>query len=416
MKIVNIEVERFKVPAYNGIDAWGKQHPVPRREVEEALLRIVTDEGAEGVYVSSQRHFEPTEHYPEEWLQGQKSEPAKRSHQVNANAWDTLIDIVRPHLIGEDPFCRERIWRKLSELQRAFSGLTDRMLAMIDLALWDLAGKVSGMPVYKLLGGHREKLNAYASTMVGDNLKGGLSSPEEYADFAEACVKQGYTAIKLHTFMDEQWTPSTILATPDPRRDIEACQAVRERVGKDVVLMLDSYHSYNRQQALYIGRELEKLDFYWLEEPLNEYSVSSYVWLTEQLDIPVIGPETHKGKLFARTEWVIRGAVDILRAGVMGVGGLTPFMKIVHLAESFGMPLEAHSPGIGTLHAMAAMAIPGEYYERGLLHPFLNYDVIPPWLNEAVDPLDENGYVSVPQGPGLGVNINYDYIKEHRIK
>lgn len=416
MKIVDLQVVRFRVPAYNGFNVDGHQHPVSGRWSEEALIRIVTDEGAEGVYVSSQRHFEPTDKFPFERLVDLSAGGGRQgSFQVNSNSWDVLLKTVRPHLIGEDPVCRERIWRKLNGLQRSFPKLTDRILAMIDLTLWDLAGKVSKLPVYKLLGGHREKVKAYASTMVGDHYKGGLSTPEEYADYAEVCKKQGYKAFKLHTWMDEVWTPSTITATPDLLRDVEACRAVRERVGVDMVLMLDPYHTYSRQQALTIGRELEKLNYYWLEEPMNEYSVSSYAWLSEQLDIPVIGPESHAGKIYARTEWVIRKAADILRAGVMGVGGLTPFMKIVHLAEAFGIPLEAHSPGVGTLHAIAAMSIPGEYYERGLLHPFLNYDVKPPWLNEMIDPMDEEGFISVPQGPGLGMNINYDYIERHRI-
>lgn len=412
MKIVDLQVERFVVKAYNGFDADGHQHPVPERHSEEALIRIVTDEGAEGIYVSSQRHFEPTEAYP---FERPKSGDAG-SYQVNANAWSVLTKTVRPHLIGEDPFCRERIWRKLAGLQRSFPQLTDRVLAMIDLALWDLAGKAAGVPVYKLLGGHRTKVKAYASTMVGDHYEGGLNTPEAYAEYAEACKRRGYTAFKLHTWMDEEWSGSTIAGTPDPRRDIEACRAVREQVGGDMVLMLDPYHGYNRRQALFIGKELEKLDYYWLEEPMNEYSVSSYVWLSEQLDIAVIGPESHAGKLYARTEWVVRKAADILRAGVMGVGGLTPFMKIAHLAEAFDIPLEVHSPGVGTLHAIAAMSVPGEYYERGLLHPFLNYDVTPPWLNAPVDPMDESGYVAVPQGAGLGVSVNEDYIEEHQVR
>src|SRR5690606_38962778 len=139
------------------------------------------------------------------------------------------------------------------------------------------------------------------------------------------------------------------------------------------------------------------------------------VWLSERLDIPVVGPETVRGGLASRAEWIVRKASDISRAGVMNVGGLTPLLKVIGLCQAFGVRLELHSPGPGNLHAMAAMTIPGEYYERGMLHPFLDYDHVPDWLNASIEPMDEQGYVQVPQGPGLGWDINFDYIREHRL-
>jgi len=277
------------------------------------------------------------------------------------------------------------------------------------MALWDLAGRYLNQPVYKLLGGYRDKVKAYASTMCGDELDGGLNTPEAYADFAQQCKRRGYTAFKLHT-----WMPPIPWA-PDPKKDVAACRAVRERVGDDMVLMLDCYHNYSREEARYIGRELEKLNFYWIEEPMDEHSISSYVWLTEQLDILVVGPETAEGKMYTRAEWIVRGASDISRGGVMDVGGITPLMKIAHLCESFGVRMEVHGGGPGNLHVLCAMGIPGEYYERGLLHPFLDYESQTPWLNEIVDPMDSEGYVHVSQKPGLGWDINWDYIREHRV-
>ena len=96
-------------------------------------------------------------------------------------------------------------------------------------------------------------------------------------------MKRGYKALKLHTWMPPiEWAP-------DPRMDVKACAAVREAGGDDVPLMLDGYHDYSREQALYIGRELEKLNYHWFEEPMDEHSVSSYVWLADQLDIAVGG-------------------------------------------------------------------------------------------------------------------------------
>jgi L-alanine-DL-glutamate epimerase-like enolase superfamily enzyme len=314
-------------------------------------------------------------------------------------------------LIGENPFYRERIWQGLKERQRLHLGmLSDRALAAVDLALWDLAGRALNQPVHKLLGGYRDKVPAYASTMCGDDLEGGLNSPEAYAEFALECKARGYTAFKLHT-----WQPP-VPGAPDVKRDVAACAAVREAVGDDIVLMLDPFHYYSREEALYLGKELEKLNYYWLEEPMDEHSTSSYVWLTDQLCIPVVGPETAEGKMYTRAEWIVRGASDISRGGVGDVGGITPLMKVAHLCESFGVRMEVHGGGAGNLHVLCAMGIPGEYYERGLLHPFLDYEQPKPWLNALEDPMDDRGYVHVPQKPGLGQDINFDYIQANVIK
>ena len=90
-------------------------------------------------------------------------------------------------------------------------------------------------------------------------------------------------------------------------------------------------------------------------------------------------------------------------------------MKVAHLCEAFGVAMEVHGNGVGNLHALCAMSIPGEYYERGLLHPFLDYDSPPPWLNEPVDPMDADGYVHVSPKPGLGFDINFDYIRRNLV-
>jgi len=312
-------------------------------------------------------------------------------------------------LVGQDPFYREKIWQSLKERQRLHVGvLSDKVLAAVDLALWDLAGRALNQPVYKLLGAYRDKVKAYASTMCGDDLKGGLDTPEAYAEFALACQQRGYTAFKLHT-----WMPP-MPGAPDPKRDVAACAAVRKAVGDEMVLMLDAFHYYSREEALYLGEALEELDFYWIEEPMDEHSTSSYVWLTDQLSLPVVGPETAEGKMQTRAEWIVRGASDISRGGVGDLGGITPLVKTAHLCESFGVRIEVHGNGAANLQALCAMGIPGEFYERGLLHPFLDYEQPSPWLNALDDPMDEQGYVHVSQKPGLGQDINFDYIRAHR--
>jgi L-alanine-DL-glutamate epimerase-like enolase superfamily enzyme len=281
---------------------------------------------------------------------------------------------------------------------------------VIDLALWDLAGQVVGQPVHKLLGATRDKAPAYASTMCGDDLEGGLATPEDYARFALWCKERGYPAFKLHT-----WQPP-IAGAPNAKRDIAACAAVREAVGPDIPLMLDPYHYYSREEALYLARELEKLDYYWMEEPMDEHSMSSYVWLCENTHLPICGPETAEGKMYTRAEWIKAGACDIVRGGVGDVGGITPLMKIAHLAESFGMRMEVHGGGVGNLHVLCAMSFPGEFYERGMLHPFIDHDATPAWLNRPIDPMDDQGFVHISQDPGLGMDINFDYIQDNLIE
>jgi L-alanine-DL-glutamate epimerase-like enolase superfamily enzyme len=208
-------------------------------------------------------------------------------------------------------------------------------------------------------------------------------------------------------------------AAPTPGRldvgDLAACAAVREAVGPAMDLMLDPFHYYSREESLALAKGLERLDYAWMEEPMDEHSMSSYVWLCQQTTLPICGPETAEGKMYARAEWIMAGACDIVRGGVWDVGGITPLMKIAHLAESFGMKMEVHGGGVGNLHVLCAMGTPGLYYERGLLHPFIDYDQPPPWLRAPVDPLDDRGHVQVSQLPGLGLAVDEDYIRDHRL-
>jgi len=378
LKIIDIETIIFKYKSQIGSDIAGHAHPSEEHDAYQSLTRIVTDEGVDGFCFGGNK-------------------------KINDR-------IIKPALIGKNPMDREKIWQYLyRDLQGSRGLISDRQLAVIDMALWDFAGRYLNMPVYKLLGGYREKVKAYASTMVGDEIEGGLNSPEAYADFAEKLVKQGYKAIKLHT-----WFPPIEWA-PNPEMDIAACRAVREAVGEDIALMLDCYHSYNREEALYIGRELEKLGFYWFEEPMDEHNISAYVWLAENLEIPILGPETLEGKIWTRLDWILSGAADMIRGGVMDVGGITPLMKIVHLCEAFGVRLELHGAHPGNLQVLGAMGIPGEYVERGMLHPLLDYESSTPWLKEKIDPMDGDGYVRISQKPGLGMEIDWKFIEENRV-
>lgn len=376
MRIVDIGVRVFFHMTNQVKDSDGHSHPGEKRRVRQALLTIRADDGSEGHCLAP-------------------------------------VEVVRPHLIdgyvktvlmGEDPYLREKLWQGLAHWQRGSTGqLTDRTLAAVEMALWDLAGRKLGLPVYKLIGGYRDKVPAYGSTMCGDELEGGLATPEDYARYAEWLVGRGYQAIKLHTWM------KPVSFAPDPRMDVKACAAVREAVGPDLPLMLDAYHGYSRSDALWLGQQLQKLGFYWYEEPMNEASMSSYAWLAANLDIPVIGPETAEGKFHARAEWIRAGACDVSRTGVLDVGGIGPSLKIIHLAEAFGMDCEIHGGGPGNMTLCAAQRN-GRWYERGLLHPFIDYDEVPEYLHARADAMDAEGFVHMPQIPGLGEDIDFAYI------
>jgi L-alanine-DL-glutamate epimerase-like enolase superfamily enzyme len=377
MKIAAVGVQKFRYPSKVVRDSEGHGHPGPQHTATQSMLTITTDDGASGYYFGA----------------------------IN----DGVIDhLVAPLLVGEHPFYRERIWQGLRERQRLHLGtLPDRVLTAVDLALWDLAGRMMDQPVHHLLGASRDRVPAYASTMVGDDLEGGLDTPEAYARFALGCKARGYLAFKLHT-----WQPP-LPGAPSVKRDLAACAAVRDALGPDVPLMLDPFHYYSRLEALELGRGLEALNYLWMEEPMDEHSMSSFVWLCEQTSLAICGPETVEGKMYTRAEWIKAGACDVVRGGVGDVGGITPLMKIAHLAEAFGMQMEVHGSGVGNLHVLCAMGTPGLYYERGLLHPFVDYDTPPPWLKESVDPMDAEGYVCVSPRPGLGMDIDFDYIRDN---
>lgn len=379
--IESVEVQVFTTVAHTTVDEAGHRHPSPPHEVREALLRITDRDGVIGFCQVQPDHLRPA----------------------------VLDGHVRPVLLGQDPWDRERLWRSMARRQRgAHGGFTDRALGYVDQALWDLVGRRADLPLWKLLGGSRSRVPAYASTMCGDQTPGGLSSPEDYAAFAKQLVDIGYRGIKLHT-----WMPP-VPGAPSVRRDIEACAAVREAVGPDVALMLDANHWYRRSEALELGRAIGELGFAWFEEPMEEASMSSYRWLSDQLAVPVVGPEVAWGKHMTRAEWVRSGACDILRAGVNGCGGITPVLKAVHLAESFGMDCEVHGNGSGSLAVLGATEA-SRWYERGLLHPRVDYDLVPPHLHSVVDGVDADGFVDLPNLPGLGDDWNLDHIDGHTV-
>ena len=382
MKIEKVAVQEFRHTSNVVADSDGHAHPGPESQTTSALFSIVTDDGALGQVLAK---------------------PSDVAQPV-------LDKFVRPNLIGEDPLRIDNLWYKIYKWQR-LSGqlLTDRVLCAVDLALWDLKGRAAGQPVWKLLGGCKKKVLAYGSTMCGDDKEGGLATPQDYARFAKWMVKErGYKAVKLHG-----WMPP-VAGAPDVRKDLEACAAVREAVGPEIKLMLDPHHFYTREESLWLAERLAKLDFHWMEEPMEEASMSSYKWLASNTKLSILGPETMTGKHWIRAEWVKHDACDLVRAGVWDVGGISPAQKIAYMAESFHMSCEMHGTGPGNLSV--ALAMPNtKYFERGLLHPFIDYDRPAEYENQINDAMDDDGYIHGSDAPGLGHDLNMDYIMENLV-
>jgi L-alanine-DL-glutamate epimerase-like enolase superfamily enzyme len=382
VKITGFEV----IPFETTVDRISFGQLLSDHSVVQTVTKVTTDEGAEGYYFGG--HF----HGDQEGLL-----PGDRA---------LIARFLSPLLTGQDAFAREEIWRQLWAAK-----LPENVCSVIDLALWDLAGRVAGLPVCKLLGGAREKVKAYASSYNN------LGAPEDYAAHAAECQQQGYLAYKIHPY--HYFNPETKqFALPRPSYvdwDIAICEAVRAAVGDDLVLMFDpwgTYHTY--ADAVRVGRELERLGFYWYEQPMPEYRVENYVKLADELTIPICSPEIAEGGIYTRAEWLLRSASDISRIDVLR-GGITGVMKWIGACDAFGVRCELHMSGFGNLQVLGATSEDVcEYYERGLLGPKVRYEIVPPYLKAPCDPFND-GFVSVPQTPGLGYEINWDYIDERRV-
>ena len=178
--------------------------------------------------------------------------------------------------------------------------------------------------------------------------------------------------------------------------------------------MYDVWGTYmSIEEAIKVGRVLEKLDFYWFEHPMPEYRVESYVRLARELSIPILAPEIAAGGVFTRAEWILRGASDMSRMDVKR-GGITGCRKTAVVCEAYGLKCEIHMAGWGNLQVCGGTSEDtSEYYEKGLLAPGVDYDAPHPYLHNICDKIDAEGYVHMPKGPGMGYEIAWDYINDN---
>lgn len=295
-------------------------------------------------------------------------------------------------LIGADPLDREKIGKLWSSRFFQFPW-NNYVSSALDYCLWDIAGKAAKVPVRKLLGSYRDKILAYASSQHYDDQK-------HYVNMALDCQKAGFKAFKIHPSLN--W-----------KRDIGICRAIREAVGEKMVLMLDPIGMYTRDEAIVVGREIERLGFYWYEDPLPSTDFDGLSDLCRALDVKVLMGEFVKDPQ-GYTEYIRRGAADALRCWDINVGGISSMMKIAHLAELFGMKCEIVSWGNKTTQAAALNAmlsinnmdffevsVPESVFKRG-------------FKNEIT--VDGDGFVHSLDGPGLGLDVDWDEIERTTLK
>jgi L-alanine-DL-glutamate epimerase-like enolase superfamily enzyme len=381
LKITRIDVHRYewRTPnignddEYNGFNAVYKPGPGVKRA--GYVLQIHTDAGITG-----------------EFAGGVAADYAQMEMFVH-------------YLIGRNPLQRELIYNDVKRALRKY----DRMsMGPVDIALWDIAGKLYDAPVWELLGGYRQKLPAYASTYHGDE-NGGLGTPEAFADFAQQCQEMGYKAFKIHG-----WSHAPI------EREVANVLAVRDRVGPEMDLMLDPACEYETfADALKVGRACDEANYFWYEDPFKDGGISmvAHRKLRQLIRTPILMGE-HLRTLEPKVDAVVADAVDYMRVNPTYDLGITGAMKVAHAAEGFGLDVELHGNGPAQRHCMAAIRNTN-YYELGLVHPLAAATSAPIYAEgydgDQLDSIDGEGMVAVPDGPGLGVAYNWDFIEKHRI-
>jgi L-alanine-DL-glutamate epimerase-like enolase superfamily enzyme len=302
----------------------------------------------------------------------------------------SLIQFLKPTVVGQDPLDRERLYQAMWQKNRQ---TTYRAIGAMDIALWDIAGKIAGLPIHRLLGSYRDRVPAYASSAV-------LAGKEAYADEAVRFKTDGWSAYKIH--------PPT-----DPAVDIEVCRAVRGAVGDRFTVMLDSTWAYQFPEALRVGKVVEELGFHWYEDPLADDDLLSYVKLKQHLAIPILATEYSPGGLTAYAPWLVHQATDYLRGDVAVKGGITALVKAAHLAEAFHMNYEVHHGGnslnnVANLHVI--MAIRNcEFFEVLLPAGAQKYGLV-----RDIE-VDRQGLVHAFDEPGLGADIDFALIERKKV-
>lgn len=362
----------------------------------------------------------PLEH-PFGWSQGWLDERSTTLVKVIADdglvgwgegAGAALINgLLAPLLIGQDPMDRTGLWERLFHALYNGNnavGLAGSALSALDMALWDLAGKATDLPVYALLGGKvRDKIAVYATGLYYTEGE----FPDRLLDEARGYVAEGFKGMK------------TKVGGLSIAEDVARVRALRDAIGPDVHLMVDANEAYNATTAIRIGQKLAELDLVWFEEPVNAQDLDAYLEVKAALPMAIAGGENLRTR-YEFKPYLTRRAYDIVQPDVMHCGGITEMQRICAIANACGIQVNPHVWGspvmiAATLHLAATLppCPPARNALPYLQEPVMEFDRTPNTIRQTICAVPfehEDGFVRVPTGPGLGIEVDEAVVERLR--
>jgi L-alanine-DL-glutamate epimerase-like enolase superfamily enzyme len=298
-----------------------------------------------------------------------------------------------PLLRGRDPFLTEGWWNAAywQFNQRSLSGVVSCGLSGVDIALWDLKGRVLGQPVWRLLGGHAARVPAYITFGLPEY------SREQLVEVARSFVAQAHDKLKM-----------VVAMVGSVGEDAARVRAVREAVGDGVQLMIDANHLFEPMEAAELCRLLEPLGIAWFEEPLRGNDARKLAELRTKTSIPISAGQ-HEGHRWRHRELILEGAVDIVQPNVLFVGGYTEALKVAHLAQCFNLPI-ANGGGWPHHNAHLMAAVPNGWR--------VEFHVVMWEVGNVIyqdPPQPRAGWVTLPETPGLGLEPREDALREYLV-
>ena len=304
------------------------------------------------------------------------------------------VEHLTPLLLGEDPIDVERLWHKMWVPKLiGRRGMTTRTISAVDIGLWDIRAKVAGLPLYKLLGGYRDRVPAY---IAGGYYEEGKGLPELAAEM-EANVGMGARAVKMK------------VGGVPIAEDVARVRTVRKAVGPDIKLLIDANCAYRAYEAVQLAKRVEAFDVFWFEEPVAPDDYEGHRRVAQATSIPIATGENEYTRYGFR-DLIRYEAAAILNADAKILGGVTEFMKVAALAQAHDLDIAPHGSQDIHIHLVAAIA-------NGLMLEFYRDTVDPMWgrIYRNTLSLNADGTVSPPDSPGIGAEVNEDVLAQYRI-